>query len=110
MRHRLDPEVIHRCQGWRVDYTKVWIHWREYPMGYGLSVFRVPEPILARVCGKNDQALLNDALKALEDALQNYDKQMDAPDLENNDIDISHADAVREIFSGKFTQGVNGAR
>jgi hypothetical protein len=79
-------------------------------MGYGLSLFRVPEPMLARVCGKNDQALLNDALKALQDALESYDKQMDAPDLENNDIDISHADALREIFAGRFTKGVNGAR
>ena len=35
---------------------------------------------------------------------------MDAPDLENNDVDLSHAEALREIFSGPFTEDVNGSR
>ena len=35
---------------------------------------------------------------------------MDAPDLENNDVDLSHAEALREIFIGQFTEDVNGSR
>lgn len=79
-------------------------------MGYGLSVFRVPQQMLARTHGKNDEALLSEALVALEKQLADYDGQMDAPDLENYDVDVSHADALREIFAGKFTADVNGSR
>jgi hypothetical protein len=79
-------------------------------MGYGLSVFQVPQQALARASGTNNQALLSAVLAALEDKLADYDEQMHAPDLENYDVDISHADALREIFAGKFTKGVNGSR
>jgi hypothetical protein len=79
-------------------------------MGYGLSVFLVPERELARVYGTNDSEFLNEALEALAKGLADYDEQMGAPDLENYDVDLSHADALREIFSGTFTKGANGSR
>ena len=71
-------------------------------MSYGLSVFRVSRQLLDRVCGKNDVALLSSALPAVTAKLADYDQQMDAPNLEDNDIDISHADALREIETATY--------
>ncbi len=79
-------------------------------MSYALSVYLVPESTLKRIVGSNDAALLAEALEALAGPLADYDEQMGAPDLDLYDVDLSHADALREIFSGKFTAGVNGSR
>jgi hypothetical protein len=80
------------------------------PMSYGLSVYRIPQQMLDRVFGKDDHALLHQALDATKDDLADYDAQMDAPDLDTYDVDLSHADAMKEIFAGKFTEYVNGSR
>lgn len=79
-------------------------------MSYALSVYLVPQALLDRVCGRNDKALLEQAMQTVGNKLADYDRQMDAPDLDNFEIDISHADALREIFSGKYTKGVTGSR
>ncbi len=79
-------------------------------MGYALSVYRVPQQMLDRAYGKHDEAMLSKALVALKSYLADCDKQMDAPNLEDYDVDISHADALRQIFAGEFTEGVNGSR
>ncbi|MDG3008051.1 DUF7691 family protein [Paludisphaera mucosa] len=79
------------------------------PMGYGLSVFLVPCEALALAFGRNDEALRDEALAALEADLADYDRQMDAPS-PDNDVDLSHAAALREIFAGSFTEDVPGAR
>jgi hypothetical protein len=78
-------------------------------MGYGLSVFRVPREALDRACGKSDRRLLDEAMTALREGLAAYDEQMDAPS-SDYDIDLSHGDALREIFTGEYTEGVPGAR
>lgn len=77
-------------------------------MGYGLSVFLVPLSELERVRA-NDQELLQAALENLQEALSDYDAQMGAPN-PDNDADLSHADALKELFAGKFTPHVPGAR
>jgi hypothetical protein len=79
-------------------------------MGYGLTVFLVSRNVLDRVPRKGDAALLAQALEAAADGLADHDEQSGAPDLENYDIDISHADALRELFTGQFTEGVTNSR
>jgi hypothetical protein len=79
-------------------------------MSYALTVYLVPKDRLHAVFGKNDAALFEEARTHLADRLANYDQQMDAPDLDTYDVDLSHADALREIFTGQFTPYVNGAR
>jgi hypothetical protein len=78
-------------------------------MGYGLSVFLVPQEDLARACGRNDEVLLEEALEALEDVLADYDEQSGAPS-DDYDVDIDHEEALREIFAGRYTEGVSGSR
>ena len=79
-------------------------------MSYALSVYLVPRQKLDRAFGKNDQALLQQVLDGVKDDLAAYDVQMEAPDLDTYDVDLSHADALREIFAGRFTEYVNSSR
>lgn len=79
-------------------------------MSYALSVFLVPEALLCQCVGKNDHVMLAQALEACEAQLADFDEQDDAPNFENYDVDISHADALREIFSGRYTEDVEGCR
>jgi len=78
-------------------------------MGYGLSVYCVTREALTRVYGKNDVALLKEALDAIGSKLARYDRELGAPD-PDDDADISHEDALREIFAGRFTPHVRGSR
>ena len=77
-------------------------------MSYALSVYRVPQMMLTRTFGKNDSALLTEALEALREELADYDAQMDAPDLENNDVDLSHADVLVQRKLESCRLGVSG--
>jgi len=79
-------------------------------VSYALSVFRVPRAILDRLYGKGDRALLAEAMAAIRADLDDFDAELGAPDLENNDVDLSHAEALAEIFSGRFTEHVNSSR
>ena len=73
-------------------------------MGYGLSIYCAPPEQLQRIVGSRDEALMNEVLSEMADWLTDYDRQMGAPDTDPDaDPDISHADAVREIFTGDFT-------
>jgi hypothetical protein len=65
--------------------------------------------MLEQVCGKNDMKLLDDAPESLWAYLADYDEQANAPS-DDYDVDISHAEALREIVAGRFTGGVTGSR
>jgi hypothetical protein len=66
--------------------------------------------LLDRVSGRGDNALLAEVLEAAAGLLADCDEQLRAPDLENYDVDISHAGALRELFAAQLTKGVTNSR
>src|SRR5687767_12053325 len=77
-------------------------------MSYGMTVYLVPRDVLA-LYGSNDHELLEEVLEVRGNQLARYDRELGAPD-PDDEADLSHADALREIFAGKFTPGVRGSR
>jgi hypothetical protein len=70
-------------------------------MGYGLSVFLVPGKKLAAIPGSGDQRQLEHVLNKMASSLASYDEQMvDVSDPN----DLTHGQALREIFEGHFSK------
>ena len=77
-------------------------------MSYGMTLYLVPRDVLD-IYGSNDQELLEEVLEARAPHLARYDRELHAPNPED-EADLSHADALREIFAGQFTPDVRGSR
>ena len=76
-------------------------------MSYALSAYLVTADEILQFPGCPDDELLAEVLEAAGESLANLDEQMCDPDDED---DISHEQAMRELFSGELTAEYYGAR
>lgn len=76
-------------------------------MSYALSVYLISQNQLLRFPGCADERLLRDCLTAARERLADLDYQLYDEDEED---DITHEQAFRELFSGNFTAEYCGAR
>jgi hypothetical protein len=72
-------------------------------MGYNLRVYLVDTEEIKRIPGSNDTELLEEILEARGDDFADYDEQQD-PFGEDYDPPFTHAEALREIFAGRYTR------